>query len=131
MIKIIFFPFALIYTSIFLVCNILLIPFAYLYTCYKKLYLVFTHSEKENIRGKLYCNFLMFLVFGLCMLILGLIPDSFYFLYHLYLQRNDELSSEVVNVISPEAFNTLEAVVQREVKIRKMKNPRDLLMMKS
>ena len=65
------------------------------------------------------------------MLILGLIPDSFYFLYHLYLQRNDELSSEVVNVISPEAFNTLEAVVQREVKIRKMKNPRDLLMMKS
>ena len=65
------------------------------------------------------------------MLILGLIPDSFYFLYHLYLQRNDELSSEIVNVISPEAFNTLEAVVQREVKIRKMKNPRDLMMMKS
>ena len=73
----------------------------------------------------------MFMVFGLYMLLLGLIPDFFYFVYHLYLQRNDELSSEVVNGISPEAFNTLEAVVQREVKIRKMKNPRDLLMMKS
>ena len=65
------------------------------------------------------------------MLIIGLIPDSFYFLYHLFLQRNDELSSENVSVISPEAFNTLEAVVQREVKIRKIKNPRDPLMMKS
>ena len=65
------------------------------------------------------------------MLILGLIPDTFYFLYHLFLQRNDELSSENVSVISPEAFNTLEAVVQREVKIRKIKNPRDPLMMKS
>jgi hypothetical protein len=65
------------------------------------------------------------------MLILGLIPDSIYFVYHLFLQRNDELSSEVVNVISPEAFNTLEAVVQREVKVRKIKNPRDPLMMKS
>ena len=65
------------------------------------------------------------------MLILGLIPDSIYFVYHLFLQRNDELSSEVVNVISPEAFNTLEAVVQREVKVRKIKNARDPLMMKS
>ena len=65
------------------------------------------------------------------MLVLGLIPDSIYFVYHLFLQRNDELSSEVVNVISPEAFNTLEAVVQREVKVRKIKNPRDPLMMKS
>lgn len=73
----------------------------------------------------------MFLVFGLYMLILGLIPDTFYFVYHLFLQKNETLSSEIVNVISPEAFNTLEAVVQREVKIRKMKNPRDLLMMKS
>ena len=131
MTKIIFFPFALIYALIFLVCNILLIPFAYFCTCYKKLKLVFTHSEKENIKGKLYYNFVMFLVFGLYMLLLGLIPDLFYFVYHLYLQRNNELSSEVVNGISPEAFNTLEAVVQREVKIRKMKNPRDLLMMKS
>jgi hypothetical protein len=65
------------------------------------------------------------------MLVLGLIPDTIYFVYHLFLQRNDELSSEVVNVISPEAFNTLEAVVQREVKVRKIKNPRDPLMMKS
>ncbi len=65
------------------------------------------------------------------MLVLGLIPDSIYFVYHLFLQRNDELSSEVVNVISPEAFNTLEAVVQREVKVRKIKNARDPLMMKS
>ena len=65
------------------------------------------------------------------MLVLGLIPDTIYFVYHLFLHRNDELSSEVVNVISPEAFNTLEAVVQREVKVRKIKNPRDPLMMKS
>ncbi len=125
LVKIIFVPFALIYTSIFLVCNILLIPFAYVYTCYKKLNLVFNHSEKDDIKGDLYCNFFVFLVSGLFMLIIGLAPDSFYFFKHLYLQRNEELSSEVVNVISPEAFNTLEAVIQREVKIRKMKNPRD------
>ena len=65
------------------------------------------------------------------MLLLSLIPDLFYFFKHLYHQKNEELSSEVINVISPEAFNTLEAVVQREVKVRKIKNPRDPLMMKS
>ena len=52
-------------------------------------------------------------------------------MYHLYIYKHDELSSDVIGVISPEAFNTLEAVVQREVKTMKMKNPRDSLQIKS
>ena len=51
LVKIVFTPFALIYTAVFLICNILLIPFAYVYTCYKKLNLIFNHSERDTIKG--------------------------------------------------------------------------------
>jgi hypothetical protein len=34
-----------------LICNVLLIPFAYVYTCYKKLNLIFNHSERDTIKG--------------------------------------------------------------------------------
>lgn len=36
-----------------------------------------------------------------------------------------------MSVISPEAFNTLEAVIQREVKLLKLKNPRSSLNIKA
>lgn len=55
------------------------------------------------------------------------IVDVYYFIAHLYSFKFEEISNDYVSIISPEAFNTLEAVVQREVKKLKMKNPRDPL----
>jgi hypothetical protein len=37
LVKFIFFPFALIYTAIFIIGNLLLMPFAYFKTCYDKI----------------------------------------------------------------------------------------------
>lgn len=65
------------------------------------------------------------------MLLLSQIPDIYYFIAHLYFYKQEKLNSERIVPISAEAFNTLEAVVQREVKQLKARNPRDLLQMKT
>ena len=41
LVKVIFFPFSLIYAAIFTVCNIVLVPFAYVITAFQKFRLVF------------------------------------------------------------------------------------------
>jgi hypothetical protein len=53
--------------------------------------------------------------------------DVYYFIRHLYVYNQQKLASERIVPISAEAFNTLEAVVQREVKQLKARNPRDPL----
>ena len=58
------------------------------------------------------------------------VVDIYYFIAHLY-SYNQDNTTDYISVISPEAFNTLEAIVQREVKLLKQKNPRDPLQMKS
>lgn len=57
--------------------------------------------------------------------------DVYYFIRHLYVYNQQKLASERIVPISAEAFNTLEAVVQREVKQLKARNPRDPLQMKT
>ena len=89
LIKVIFAPFAIIYTTIFTGGNILMIPVAYIVTVYRKFKLIFNHTEEELHRGELVFNFFVFLIFGPALLLIGLFPDLYYFIYHLYLQRND------------------------------------------
>lgn len=65
------------------------------------------------------------------MLLLSQFVDVFYFIQHLYAYNQQRLASERITPISAEAFNTLEALVQREVKKLKARNPRDPLQMKT
>jgi len=65
------------------------------------------------------------------MLIVSQFTDFYYFIVHLYSYSPRKLELEKIFAISVEAFNTIEAVVQREVKKLKERNPRDLLQMKT
>ena len=88
--KIIYFPFAMIYLAIFMVCNILMMPFAYAFTIYRKLKLVIKNEEPSK-KGTLIGNFFLFLFFGLILLFLAQFSDAFYFVLHLYHYKQDEL----------------------------------------
>ncbi len=65
------------------------------------------------------------------MLIASQVTDIYYFIIHLYQYNQQKLHSERVFAISTEAFNTLEAVVHREIKQLKARNSKDLLQMKT
>lgn len=130
LIKVIFFPFALIYSVMFSLVNILLLPIAYIVTTYRKAKLIFV-EELAKQRNEIILRFFVFLLTGWLMLGVSQIVDIYYFIVHLYTLNQNEITNDYVNVISPEAFNTLEAIVQREVKLMRMKNPRDPLEMKA
>ena len=76
-------------------------------------------------------NFVLFLIIGIPLLLASQVTDTYYFMVHLYYYNQQKLHSERIFAISVEAFNTLEAVVQREVKLLKARNPRSLLQMKT
>ena len=107
-----------------------MLPVAYIVTTYRKASLIFVR-ELEKTRQELVLNFLLFLTVGWVMLAISQVVDVYYFFIQLYSFHTGEISSDYVSVISPEAFNTLEAVVLREVKMLKAKNPRDPLQMKT
>ena len=130
LIRVIYFPFALIYATIFFILNILMLPIAYVVTTYRKASLIFVR-ELDKTRQELVLNFLLFLTVGWVMLAISQVVDVYYFFLQLYSFHSGEISSDYVSVISPEAFNTLEAVVLREVKTLKTKNPRDPLQIKT
>lgn len=130
LIRVIYFPFALIYAVIFSVVNILLLPVAYAVTTYRKASLIFVR-ELNKTRRELVLNFLLFLAAGWILLGISQVVDAYYFFLQLYCFRTGEISSDYVSIISPEGFNTLEAVVLREVKTLRTKNPRDPLQMKT
>lgn len=70
LVKVIFFPFSLIYASVFAVVNFLLVPFAYIATTFQKLRLAFVNDDEEK-RNELVGNFFMFFFLGLPMLLLA------------------------------------------------------------
>ena len=76
-------------------------------------------------------NFVLFLFIGIPLLLATQVTDIYYFMVHLYHYNQQKLHSERIFAISVEAFNTLEAVIQREVKLLKARNPRSLLQMKT
>lgn len=131
LVKLIFMPFALIYASGFAIANLLMMPLAYLKTVYLKAALITSKNRELLQKRHLVGNLVFFIFLGLPMLLLSQITDFYYFLAHLYLYKQERLHSERIVAISPEAFNTLEAVVQREVKQLKARNPRDPLQMKT
>ena len=61
-------------------------------------------------------SFVFFLFLGLPIMVLAQAADLVYFLIHIYSSNHDYLANNHISAISPEAFNTLEAVVQRELR---------------
>ena len=59
---------------------------------------------------------MFFFTLGLPMMYLAQIADLVYFMQHIYAFRTDYLQSKQIDGISIEAFNTLEAVVKREMR---------------
>jgi len=106
---VIFLPFALLAAVTFAFGNFLLAPVAYIFGIYYKVKL----AQRSKISCK---NFVFFLALGLPMMYLTQIADFFYFLKHIYAFRTDYLQSKKIDGISIEAFNTLEAVVKREMR---------------
>lgn len=54
------------------------------------------------------------------MLICSQFVDIYYFITHLYYYNANTISSDYMPTLTPEAFNTLEAVVQREIRYVKL-----------
>jgi hypothetical protein len=128
LVKVIFFPFALIYSTVFLSCNLLMLPLAYLKSTWTKLRLAIIFKDLDSEERRTFIlNFLQFLVAGPILLLLSQFVDIYYFMLHLYAFDSNKLGSDFVASLPIEAFNTLEAVVQREIKQLKSVNPKDPL----
>jgi hypothetical protein len=128
LIKIIFFPFALIYASFFSMGNLIMMPVAFVCTVYFKFRVIFDRRMIEQ-RKLLALRFLSYLVVGLPFLAISQVVDVYYFILHLYKFNQNEISAEIVPVISAEAFNTLEVVIQREIQLVKETNFKDSMHM--
>lgn len=110
LVKLIFFPFALIYSGLFCVGNLLMLVPAFCLTVYRKFKLLLRNGD-DTQRRSLIVNFVTFLIFGAFFMSISLFVDIYYFIAHLYTFNNNAISSGFVSAISAEAFNTLEAVV--------------------
>jgi len=84
LVMLIFSPFAIIYTSGFIVVNLLLMPVAYLKTCYRKGALILNYDRKLYQKRYLIGNFIFFVLMGIPMLLLSQVTDIYYFIRHLY-----------------------------------------------
>jgi hypothetical protein len=119
LVAIIFMPFACIAAAMFAVGNFLFAPIAYCRAIYNK--------GKFALRRQISClSFVFFLALGLPMMYLAQVADLVYFFQHIYAFRKDYLQSKRIDGISLEAFNTLEAVVKREMR-HLSENPKDPL----
>ena len=78
LVKVIFFPFALIYATLFALVNLLLTPLAYVVTTYRKAKLMLVGSLAQQ-RHELAMNFVFFLLLGLPILAVTQIVDIYYF----------------------------------------------------
>jgi len=101
----------------------MLVP-AFCLTVYRKFKLLLRNDD-DTQRRSLIVNFVTFLIFGAFFMSISLFVDIYYFIAHLYTFNNNAISSGFVSAISAEAFNTLEAVVQREVKRLKIQDLRE------
>jgi hypothetical protein len=118
-----FLPFACFGAIIFAVGNFLFTPVAYCRAIFQK--------AKSLKQFKQNCsNFAYFLLLGLPMMYLTHVADFIYFFKHIYAFRMDYLRSKKIDGISLEAFNTLEAVIKREMK-HLSENPNDPLYFKT
>jgi len=128
LVKIIFFPFALIYATFFGIGNLLMVPVAYIVTVYNKFKIIFDRDMVEQ-RKQLGIRFVSFFFIGLPVLMISQFVDIYFFIIHLYVFNSADIQNEIVPTISPEAFNTLEAVVKREIHRLKDTNFKHLLHM--
>jgi hypothetical protein len=71
LVMLIFFPFALIYTGGFIACNLLLMPLAYLKTCYDKGALIFRYDKTLLQKRYLIGNLVFFIILGIPMLLVS------------------------------------------------------------
>jgi hypothetical protein len=85
LVKFIFMPFALIYACIFTIFNLLMMPFAYLKTCYEKGKQIFIDDSPDaEQQQKPLRKFLFYLLLGIPLLLATQITDIYYFIIHLY-----------------------------------------------
>ena len=84
MIHIMYFPIAVFATIMFLVGNVLLSPFAYLWSLGHKSVLVFTPTADKKAKRVAWMRLLFHLAFGHVLLILAVIVDIPRFVAHLY-----------------------------------------------
>jgi hypothetical protein len=129
--KLIFVPIASIISAVFIAGNALMLPFAYILTVFKKAHLIIFSTGESVPQRELLWNFIFFLIMGPFMLVLSQVTDFYYFFKHLFLFKTDKLSTEIVPIISQSAFDTLEAVVLREVRRLTSKNVRSTQKMKA
>ena len=87
-----------------------MLPFAYILTTYRKFKLIFHHTQ-ITVRKENSLQFLLFMTAGPVMLLCSQFVDIYYFIAHLYFYNASTISSDYMPTLSPEAFNTLEAVV--------------------
>lgn len=83
LVKVIFFPFALIYAAGFCAGNIAMMPVAYLGTLWNKLTVICSRHMAER-RKQLAVRFLTYLFAGLPLLLVSQVVDVYYFIAHLY-----------------------------------------------
>jgi len=77
--KMLFLPYALFFLSIFTVVDILMLPFAYLFSLAHKMKLICTKKTYRPKRAVI-ADFLVFLLFGFCFMALNTILDMYYFM---------------------------------------------------
>lgn len=99
LVKVIFFPFALIYAAIFGFCNILMMPFAYILNCYRKLKFIF-HVSQESEKKENTIQLFIWLFGGMFMLIGSQFVDIYYFISHLYNFTKENITQDFLPVIS-------------------------------
>ena len=105
-----YFPIALILTIFYLVCNLIMLPFAYLASLLKKLQLLLRSTNKYDVL----LDFIFFFAFGWLMLMFSVLKDSKDFFVHLY-NHTIETTKMKFNddTLTLEEFTNFEAIIDR------------------
>jgi hypothetical protein len=122
--QITYFPIAAILITIFVSCNICMVPFAYLFALLHKGKLCFMDRIHRD-RKQLMKEFTFFAFFGILLLLLSQIKDAYYFAKQLFNWKMEKLDHHKVDSISITAFTTLEGVVKQIIKDLELKTNQD------
>jgi len=88
--EVVFFPMAIVFLSFFTAVDILLAPFAYIYSLIHKIKLVFMPKTYRSKRA-IIADCFLFLFFGPAFILLNIPGDMYYFIRHIYSAEANKL----------------------------------------
>jgi len=117
--KILFVPYATIYTCVFIVFNLVMAPFGYLVAIFNKFKMLCSSRVMKAFKrstGTLVVDLLVFTICGPVMLLCSQVTDLFYFVLHLYSWKLKKLNDQgKICLITIEDLIVVETVTKAEL----------------